>query len=195
MGKVQAGHGLDIEAMATNIVDTYRTATAEQVAEGAEWYPVAHALCVGWAEEYDITLDQACGVLAAISPRLNWNLNVAYAERIFREGYAPILGGNLAKALAILATDADPLTILSGNKVRSFYSNILDLSSPAVTIDRHAIDVALGFVGDDKSRKVLDRKGGYDAVADAYRAAAEIVHEIPAVVQAITWVVQRERKN
>lgn len=192
-------HGLVIDEMVENILGVYLSATPEEHAIGEEWYPVAHALCEGWSALYEVTVEQACGVLAAISPRLNWDLNVSYAERIMREGYAPIIGSFLAKALAILASDTvtlDSVGKVSSHKIRSFYQNILKPEQTyAVTIDRHALDVALGFIGTDKSRKVLDRVGAYEAVAEAYRIVASKVGLSPDTVQAITWVTHRNQKG
>jgi hypothetical protein len=39
----------------------------------------------------------------------------------------------------------------------------------------------------------LSSKGRYNLIASAYREAAQRLGELPSVVQAVTWVVWRER--
>jgi len=181
--------------MVENIKAVYRQAYPHQHIAGMEWYEVANSLCQGWSKKYNVTFEQAAGVLAGISPRLAWNLNVAYCERILATGTAPIMHGTLAKVRRILAGE-HPADVLGGRKVMSFYANIVSPQFDThVTVDRHAFDIAVGKVGDDKSRKVLDRKGMYEYVADAYRAAAGDLGVAPCQVQAVTWVVWRDSKG
>ena len=90
-----------------------------------------------------------------------------------------------------------------GSKVRAFYRAILDPADPdPVVIDRHAFDVAVGRVTSDRVRRVLvDRSWVYDAVADAYRAAAAELSArtgelwTPSELQAATWETWRARKR
>ena len=53
------------------------------------------------------------------------------------------LKSNVDKALAIL-NGAAPLDILGGDKVRTFYGNIVNPWGEGVTIDRHAYDIVTG---------------------------------------------------
>lgn len=186
---------IDQFMMVQNIKSVYRTASEQQRVAGMEWYEVANTLCEGWSHKYGVSFEQAAGVLAVISPRLSWTLNVAYCERILSEGTAPIMHGTLAKVRRIMAGES-PEVVLGGNKVRAFYANICSpLWSTDVTVDRHAFDIAMGTVGDDTSRKVLERKGMYEYVAEAYRQAADDLGIAPAQVQAVTWVVWRSAKT
>jgi hypothetical protein len=68
-----------------------------------------------------------------------------------------------------------------------------DDSIDAVTIDRHAIDVACGVVQSDTDRALAIRgKAGYRKIADMYVEAASIIGGItPAQLQAIVWVYWR----
>jgi hypothetical protein len=185
--------------LVANILATVHTATATETAEGMAWYFEANAAAQALAEEHGVSVECAAGVIAAISPRLAWSVNVDYASRIFATGDAPLLFSNKAKGVEIAGGEA-PMIVFnrkpkSGAKVRSFFSNIADpASSQAVTVDRHAFDVAMGAVGDDKTRKALDRVGTYDTITDAYRSAAEVLGILPHQVQAIAWVVWRNAK-
>lgn len=182
---------LDTDVLADNVLAAVEQATPAQYAEGMAWYQAAHTFAVGLAEEHGLTVEQAAGVIAALSPQLPWDRNLTYAELLVRTGSAPTLGRSIRQANAIL-DGADPLDVLGGAKTRSFFANIFDPDgSHAVTIDRHALDVALGVKGTDKSRKLIERKGAYELVADAYRNAAERIGVLPNQAQAIAWVAWR----
>jgi hypothetical protein len=177
--------------MVNNLSAILNNADDETWSEGTYWYAVAHSFSADLADRYGVTIETAAGVVAALSPRLPWNLNMRAALDLFETGDAGVLGGNKAKALRILAGER-PLDVLRGHKVRSFYTCILDPSQSAqVCIDRHAVDAALGVKGTDKSRKFLETLSHYQAVCDAYRAAANRLGISPAQAQAIVWVAWR----
>jgi hypothetical protein len=86
-----------------------------------------------------------------------------------------------------------PLDVLGGNKVRAFYSTIIDPHGDVTpVIDRHAFDIAVGHRYGDKRRKPLARKGVYELFAAAYRRAAILAGVSAPQIQAITWVAWRE---
>jgi hypothetical protein len=175
------------------VLEAFRSATPEELEEGLGWYEASRTFAMGMADRYDLTLERSVGIIAALSPRVRWARNMLYADQLCREGYAPVLRLFLARALAI-RDGAEPLDVLRGPKVLSFYDNILNpTESEAVTVDRHACDLAMGIRGDDRTRDVLERKGGYEMFVAAYRSAAEILGVRPSQVQAVTWVVWRNR--
>lgn len=175
-----------------NVTRAYRAADAETRAAGERWYPDALAL----ARELDPhNVPRAAGVIAALSPRLQWTANARAARRAYADGHASgVLGCNARKADAILA-GAVPLTVLRGHKVRAFYACIMAAgATDAVAVDMHAYDVAVGYVATDRERdRALARVGGYEAVARCYVRAARILSRelgrtvYPAEVQAVTW--------
>ena len=127
----------------TNILSVYEEASPEEIAEGLAWYSSAHTFSVGLSERYGVSIRQAAGIIAALSPRLSWDLNLRNADTVCRTGDVRGLGGNVAKAKRILHGE-DPSDVLGGNKVRSFFDNILfHEASSTVTIDRHAWDLSL----------------------------------------------------
>jgi hypothetical protein len=125
------------------------------------------------------------------------------AEKLVVDYAWPGLKGNAIKALLILQ-GADPDEVVKGPKVRAFWHTIADPSNAeAVVIDRHAFDVAVGRVMDDRTRgAVLGRKGAYDAFATVYRRAAKSINArtkstwpwTPAEVQAVTWTYWRRER-
>lgn len=189
-----------------NVLDVYASATSEQRSEGLAWYSAAHTFALGLAERYGLSLVQAAGIIAVLSPQVSWDRNMVAADEICRTGDAvAVLGASKAKALRILAGE-DPAEVMgcpackrgarkhvcSGKKVRSFFACIVDPDNPfSVCVDRHAFDIANGRVGGAALRKVLDRVGMYEQVADTYRHAARAADVSPASMQAITWVAWR----
>lgn len=185
---------LPTDLMVGRINDVFGRADVADLVAGLDWYQAAHVFCAGLADTYGLELERCAGIVAALSPRVRWDLNQAYAVSMLKTGHAPVLSLSRHRAGEILA-GGDPLVILRGDKVRSFYDNIVHYrTSRAVTIDRHAIDVAVG-THDDRTRKVLDRIGAYDMVADAYRAVADAAGVLPHQIQATTWVTWRRLKG
>ena len=180
------------------ILDVYEMATVPELDAGLHWYETAHDIARGLDPRNPA---RAAGVIAALSPMKDWDNNVKLAERAYADGRATgALGSNTAKANAIL-DGADPLEVLGGNKVRNFYKSIANPADPeAICIDRHAFDIAVGRITNDKSRTALSRVGVYDAFGRAYhRAAAVIGREgydiLAAQLQAVTWTTWRRLKG
>lgn len=177
------------EMSVSNIVRTFRAADDSQMARGMSWYADAHTFALALDAE---SVERAAGIIAALSPRVEWERNMTLASRVYAEGFASgTLTDGTRKADAIYA-GSQPLAILGGDKVRAFYRAILDPRAGHVVIDRHAFDVAIGRVTDDNTRKILSRVGAYDYVANLYREAAEILGISATAVQAVTWIVWRE---
>jgi hypothetical protein len=181
---------LDHVTLQANIRRTLDTATSEQRAEGKRWYQTAHTFAHGLSKRHKITVSQAAGIIAALSPQTPWSRNMAIADTFCRTGDAGTLRGSVRKARAIRA-GADPLAVLKGPKTTAFYANILDPSGPEVTIDRHAADVACGVRRGRAYRPEIRMESGYHQVADAYRAVAAELGMRGNVVQAITWLAWR----
>lgn len=180
------------QALINAILDEYWMASPTDITRGMVWY--------------DLALTEACrldradgrqgaGVIAALSPLAPWGKNIERARLAFERGEAGGLtfGQHTRKADRILNGE-DPLDVLGGNKVRSFFACILG-STHDVCIDRHAFDLTQRRHTNDKEKKVLDRKGVYLHVADAYVEAAQWAGLEPRQLQAITWTSWRRRKG
>lgn len=185
-------------ANSANIVRVWEQATVKEMSEGMDWYRDAHALAVKLSPE---SPRHAAGVIAALSPMMDWGQNVNLAVRAYRDGYASgALSQSVAKATRILNGE-DPEDVLGGNKVRAFYGVIADPSSDAVVVDRHAFDIAVGRVTNNDSRHALGRKGVYESFANAYVRAAKTISKQTGMdvsasqVQAVTWTVWRRLKG
>jgi hypothetical protein len=179
------------EQYVRNIITTWLDASSEQEEQGRDWYPSAHRLA---ASMTDGKVMVGAGLLAALSPQTAWWLNIELATEAYDSGTpARHTGDCLTKAAKILA-GVDPQDVLPmDRKTGHFYRSILDpTDADAVCIDRHAHDIAVGEEYGIKDRG-LSSKGRYELLASSYREAARRLGELPSVVQAVTWVVWRER--
>lgn len=184
-----------------NLMAAYLRAAQWDRENGLSWYQDAHNIALGLSERYALTINQACGVIAALSPGLQWELNVSQATEFIdawhngaRGKYLPRVGTygtrNIRKCVAILS-GKEPLDVLpaTGPKVRNFYACILDPStSDSVCIDRHAKCCAYGRANTENS---LVRPSEYDYIADHFRACARKLGLTPNQFQATVWVVWR----
>ena len=188
---------------ASHILATYNLATAAERVHGETWYPSALKVAKQLAKTYGVHEAEAAGVIAALSPRNNWERNLKDAESLIAAWVAGgaeaalltkvcTFNGNKAKAVRILEagvlTDRDVLAILSGPKLREFYSCIRGLAD--VCIDGHAYSIWTGgrvTLADVPRIGVKLRK---EIKAD-YATAADQAGVDPSVMQATTWVVWR----
>ena len=168
--------------------------TPEPIREaGRRWYPAAEAEAHSLADMAGLSWAGAAGIIAALSPRAQWVTNLAAARKLAAaaargdlEPPAVSFTANRAKAWKI-AAGAEPLTVLGGPKVRSFY-RALSGDRAAVTVDVWAALAATG----EKLRPPEGRR--YLELASSYTAAAELAGEEPRELQAIIWLAIRGDK-
>lgn len=181
------------DEMVARILGAYNVSTTSD-RNNAVWYQAANTFVVGLAEKHNVSEELAANVVAVLSPRLEWGLNQRYAEVFLATGNAPTFFSTLAKLRRLTAGES-LADVQNGRKVASFADNILrPTTSDKVTVDRHAVDIAAG-TNDDSSRKVLARKGAYDAVEAAYVEAAGILGLRPCELQAVVWVAHKRTKS
>lgn len=179
------------ERYVTNIIEVWKSATEEQLTAGRQWYRTAHQIA-DMMTDGDVRV--GAGLLAALSPQTPWWLNIELASDAYETGTpSRHLGDAISKATRILA-GIDPESVLPmERKTGHFYRCILDPADPeAVCIDRHAHDIAVG-VECGAADRGLGARGRYNLIANVYREAAKRLGELPQTVQAVTWVVWRER--
>ena len=189
-----------------NILKVYRRATTDDIANGVEWYSRAKRYSHAIADRTGIHVNTVIGVMAALSPNNKWERNIAACERMC---WAWVKGDDLddfkvscyntmkLKAWSILdddlTSDDEILDRLNGQKIRSFYSNIRGLDE--VTIDGHALNIALGIRQGLTTDKTNMSKKVYRQMQEVYVRAAKRVDIKPHVLQAITWTTwKRENK-
>ena len=189
-----------------NILKVYRRATTDDIANGVEWYSRAKRYSHAIADRTGIHVNTVIGVMAALSPNNKWERNVQDCERMCR---AWVRGDELddfkvscyntmkLKAWSILdddlTSDDEILDRLNGQKIRSFYSNIRGLDE--VTIDGHALNIALGVRQGLTTDKTNMSKKVYKQMQEVYVRAAKRVDIKPHVLQAITWTTWKRENN
>src|SRR5688500_13104172 len=106
---------------------------------GKTWYRDANTFAQKLSEKYGITMEQACGVMAATSIRTRWEANLADATLACAGLLNKGLKIRYQKCEAILASDDTGieavLQILRGPKIKAFCKNILDPDGRDATID------------------------------------------------------------
>ena len=186
-----------------HITAVYNLASVADIEAGMTWYASAKRIAKSIAAKYNLHPHEVAGVIAALSPRNKWERNIADAENLIKvwvtdpESVDTVkvctFGANKAKAIRILQagclTDADVLAILSGPKLREFYSCIVGIPGE-VCIDGHAYSVWAGdritlanvpSIGIKLRRQI---KADYATAADQ---AGITAYEM----QAVTWTVWR----
>lgn len=193
-----------------NILAVYDTATPEEIREGVVWYATALAECKRISIDYSIPLNTVVGVVAALSPNNKWSRNIVNARDMV-EAY--VNGDSIEsfkvstytkmkeKAWSILeygtASDAEIIKILKGQKIISFFENIMGYDG--CTIDGHARNIAynerIGLTG-----SLYIGKKEYKSLQEMYVKAASqrTTNGRPLKafeMQAVTWVAWRRIHN
>ena len=163
----------------------------------SDWYSEANDFCEKLTTD-TITKNKVIGVLAALSPMKNWNDNKNQAISMIQTGscgHMPLFKNKAINIINCSGNDEDILTILSGPKIKSFYMNIKNESANTdVTIDRHALSVAIGKRVDNTFYTGMT-PNQYEFFKTYYIAVAKRLRIKPSKLQAITWVRFRKIKG
>lgn len=189
-----------------NILKVYRMATEAEHLHGTTWYVQAQTLAQAMSDYHQVPLRIVVGVIAALSPNNKWERNTKDADTMI----AAYLRGDHVdvcrpstytkmrdKAWLIIAsmpdTDDEVMTILNGQKIVSFFKNIMGYDT--VTVDGHAYNIArykrVTLTDDDTNIS----KSVYLEMQEAYQRAAKRVGLKVYQLQAITWVVWKRIHN
>lgn len=176
-----------------NIIHSYLSASDDDVREGMEWYDSTHQLALSLSPD---NVWRGAGVFAAYSINTQWPRNLELATDSLRTGVARTDCLSMSSGFAQRILDGEhPFEVFGerANKVRAFTAAIADpANSTIATIDRHARDVAFGYV---VGAQVKIGKRLFNELSDAYIAAAELAGISVAQTQAVTWVYWRRQKG
>ena len=179
-----------------NIMKTYLLRIEE---ENNHWYQEANE----WAVEVsdfllsftgqNVSVQQVLGVVSALSPMQEWNKNKEIAIELIMTGDTGYMERGKQKARDILklpsvviCIDTEIKSILNGEKTKTFYENMVyPTRSSGVTVDRHAISIAIGHTADDKEQSIS--KDVYTFIEKCYIMTAETLGLAPLHLQSITW--------
>lgn len=178
-----------------NLMRVLEQADSIDLAEGRLAYSRYNEVCRRIAERYDYELEKTIAVFAALSPNNDYRGNI-------RSTLSVIEGHKTGKSLGRIKISTynhcrdrafsylegvDFLGTVKGEKIRSFYLNILNPLNPSpVTIDGHAVNA---WRGERVNLKTVVRERGfkYDEVADDFRTVAQIALMLPNQLQATIW--------
>lgn len=196
-------------ANARHIIGMLGLASTADIEQGKHWYRRAYDLAVQFMHAYNgLTLGQAIGVIAALSPNNKWHRNVADAEtmiKLWHQGHDPRIAkvctfnpnkGKAARILELESPDGETIeSILSGQKVVAFYRCISGYKD-TVCVDGHAFAIFMGErIPTTKTPSLSPAL--YAAITRSYMLAADRSFETcghiltAAEVQAVTWVTYR----
>lgn len=166
--------------------------------ERMDWYLEAHKWAEWVGQVNQVSTAKVCGILASLSPVKTWNQNLKCASDMITRGDCGHMVVFKDKARRILASDGNNQTILdilNGNKIKAFYTNIMypQLNSE-ITIDRHALSIALGYWVTDEDYQGMTKKQ-YQFFVDCYTKASNKAGVSGLVMQSATWVKWRKIKT
>ena len=167
-------------------------------ADKYDWYRVAHNHTALAADKWGIPRSCAVGVLAALSPRKTWDINIELMNDFLKRGDCGQIKLFVEKAKQIVASDGSDeaiMNILNGRKIQAFYMNIMYPDAVEyVTIDRHALSVAFNeWIDEEFYAGMTSRQ--YEFFVQCYIFAALRAGVSPLLMQSATWVVWRRVKR
>lgn len=165
----------------------YRRISDNDKRNGEHWYQGAF----DYAQQIHPDVIKGAGVIAALSPRTQWDVNKDIAKQVIDaymlgETKPPKLSTNdrLMKAWRILSLEAASIQrivdILHGPKSTRFFLNIIG-DANAVTVDTWANRIATN------TEKPVRPGPHYQAIESAYQSVARKVGIAPRELQAILW--------
>jgi len=170
-----------LQEMTKAFVRMYRAAPVES--DGEVWYRTSRGEARRLARKHGVTVSRAAGVIAALSPRVQWSVNVRMADALLGGQRVRGLGLSVANARRIRRGER-PLDVLNGPKTRAFYRAIMGDEDAAV------IDVWMMRAA-GRSEASPRNAADYDLVSEALRRAARQVGRGTATFQAIVWTQVR----
>ena len=165
--------------------------------ERFDWYECAHNFAKNNTKN-EVELSKFIGVIAALSPLKSWSQNKTLAYEVYNGKKTGHMVQFINKALNILNSDGKDCTILDilkGNKISSFYLNIRYFNDfQHVTIDRHALSIALGHKITNIEYSGITSKQ-YNFFVQCYIFTAKSLKINPLLLQSSTWVKYRTLKK
>lgn len=150
---------------------------------------------LGGTDSKSSKVNKVAGVIAALSPQRHWKTNLKLAKEFIKAGEARHMPVFLKKARDIVQSDGSVEAIsdiLKGRKITSFFLNIVgDDESKTLTIDRHALSIALGKKTSEEDYRGIT-KNQYQFFVNAYIIEAKKVGVSPLLMQSSTWVRYRK---
>ncbi len=173
---------------AREIVKAYDGLPCSVQTNGSRWYNNARGQALRIAAETGKPFEHVVGVIARLSPGVNWEANLVAARELCRFGEVPGYQGypaNVDRARAVLVDGwSEPPR---GPKISAFYWNILEPSDPTrVTLDRHMLRL-MSWPHDR-----APHPAAYSRLALPWFRAARTLGLVTCQVQAALWLAVRD---
>lgn len=164
-------------------------AEPDDVRQGLAWYSTVHQKCLKLAGETGYSLEQCAGVVAVLSPMVEWNLNMRTATRFLKAKgkltSVPGFARNKRKARQVLKGD---LGVIRGPKVKAFFETIIDPNHLEPVIDTQMLAAFYEGVAYRDDLKWAMTKKRLAPVRAAVKNIAERKGWRISEAQAIIWV-------
>lgn len=161
--------------------------TIEHYTQGKVWYWEAHNYAKQLSQQFNLSLQVVCGIIAALSPLKEWGLNMRIAKQ-FIEGKR-----NVHTKLQVLKAESilegrDIEKSLGGLKTVNFHFNLLNPPDPNwLTLDRHMFWMF-------KTKPCLTPKQYNKLKTETINYATE-TGWIPSELQATLWLTVKDIKH
>ena len=199
-----------------NILNLFNKCTSSEIQSNRGWYNDANQFAQRLAEKYSMETFIVAGIIAAISPAVNWEQNKIDAKAFIKRfkdtngvlyGTCTTYKKNVLKAFKIAKIDTSDTHLAvnaiynillgkqkQGNKTANFFMNIAFPEYPDfVTIDRHAYRIALG---EKRGRGAIRvNTGEYKRISVAYKKASKETTLTVVELQAVVWCKYRNEIN
>ncbi len=174
-----------LHVMVKRLLACWDSADDDQLATGRMWYPQAKEEARRISKATGVTHRRVVRVIAAVSPRTRWHVNLRVAEAICADEPTHGIGIFLDRGRA----EAQGIRALSGRKSSDFDLAIWGKADVS-PCDRWTGSLVFGEMNATQKR-MIERVGAHDRVYRAHEVAADLVGTTPAVMQATTWGVYR----
>lgn len=180
----------------------YDACDPSMLQEAQDWYAEARAAAEALRAGTSLSIEQTAGIIAVVSPRIQWTKNLTVAAQIVDEysmgleahqSQAGAFQVNIEKAFRVASGDMSAIT---GPKVRAFYANILGCEEQVtidswITVAARGIKWRKGEMGGGK--KLAPTRTERPIIEAAIRAVAIARNTTPARAQAAVWCAVRGR--
>ena len=169
--------------------DLLKQADDEEWSRGRRWYHEVNQTIGQWSKEFKVSKEICAGVIAVLSPMVEWSLNLKSAYRFIKtkgKVRGPGFDRNYDKAKQVLKGN---LEIIRGPKVKRFYETILNPSFEEAVIDTQMIAAFYsGHAYRDDFKIMQGNEKRLEPIRKAVSELADEYGESVSTIQATIWL-------
>lgn len=169
---------------------------AQGTLHDSHWYRFAKTDVIKMANQFDVPINIAAGVVAILSPRNQWNYNLSDALTLlsaWKLNLDPSMirvhtfDSHKWKAWSLLNDQTNYLHYIKGDKVVAFWNTLCHPNDIEVAVIDTWMLIAAGLTKSDK----LDRNGLYKLMSDCVQDIAVVFGVPTCEAQARIWCAVR----